>query len=136
MARLKDRIKVIIINENLGYWFGESMNLVTIVLNKTECLGALLNAFVKNDIKGATILDSIGMARAINEETDLKFVASLKLILNPEQEGSKTIFLIAEDDKISKISNIVNVVTGGLDRPDTGIMFCVPVSYVEGINLG
>ncbi|MBE7053258.1 MAG: hypothetical protein E7391_03170 [Ruminococcaceae bacterium] len=112
------------------------MNLVTIVLNKTECLGALLNAFVKNDIKGATILDSIGMARAINEEADLKFVASLKLILNPEQEGSKTIFLIAEDDKISKISNIVNVVTGGLDRPDTGIMFCVPVSYVEGINLG
>ena len=76
------------------------------------------------------------MARAINEEADLKFVASLKLILNPEQEGSKTIFLIAEDDKISKISNIVNVVTGGLDRPDTGIMFCVPVSYVEGINLG
>ena len=110
------------------------MNLVTIVLNKTECLSPLLNAFVKNGIKGATILDSIGMARAINEETDLNFVASLKLILNPDQEGSKTIFLIAEDDMVSKISNIINVVTGGLDKPDTGIMFCTPVTYVEGIN--
>lgn len=110
------------------------MNLVTIVLNKTECLEDLLHTFAENNIKGATILESTGMAHALSEETDLKFIASLRLILDPDRETSKTIFLVADDEQISLISKIVNDVTGGLDQPDTGIMFCVPVTYVEGIN--
>ena len=110
------------------------MNLVTIVLNKTERMEELLCAFAKNSIKGATIIESIGMARALSEEANIGFMASLKFILDPDHETSKTIFLVAEDDKIPVISKILNDVTGGLDKPDTGIMFCVPVTYAEGIN--
>jgi hypothetical protein len=31
------------------------------------------------------------------------------------------------------VSKIVNKVTGGLDKPNTGIIFTVPVKYMEGI---
>ncbi len=41
--------------------------------------------------------------------------------------------MVAEDDKVPVISKIVNDVTGGLDKPDTGILFTVPVSYAEGL---
>ena len=94
----------------------------------------MLRSFLNSGIKGATIIDSVGMARALNEEADLKFMASLKLILDPDRETSKTIFLVAEDEKIPVISKSLNEVTGGLENPDTGIMFCTPVTYVEGIK--
>ena len=110
------------------------MNLVTIVLNKTEILEKLLRAFVENDIKGATIIESAGMARVLSEESGISFINSLKLILDPDIETSKTIFLVADDNKVPVISKVLNEVTGGLDKPDTGIMFCTPVTYVEGIN--
>lgn len=113
---------------------GDNMNMVTIVLNKTECLEELLRTFAKEGIKGATIIESVGMARALNDESDIGFMQSLKLILDPDRETSKTIFLVAKDDKLPIISKALNDVTGGLDNPDTGIMFCTPVTYVEGIK--
>lgn len=112
---------------------GDTMNLVTIVLNKTECLESLLHSFAENGIKGATILESTGMAHALSDEMDLKFIASLRMILDPDRETSKTIFLVADEKEITLISKIVNEVTGGLDQPDTGIMFCTPVTYMEGL---
>lgn len=37
------------------------MKLLVIILNKTECLEELLEAFSENNISGATIIDSKGM---------------------------------------------------------------------------
>jgi hypothetical protein len=37
-----------------------------------------------------------------------------------------------EDEQIPCVRSIVNKVTGGLDRPDVGIAFTVPVSSVDG----
>lgn len=110
------------------------MVLATIVLNKIDCLDELLHCFAENNIKGATILDSTGMAHALSDEEDLHFIASLRMILDPDREKSKTIFTVAEDEQIPLISKIVNEVTGGLNQPDTGIMFCTPISYVEGMG--
>ncbi len=110
------------------------MTLATIVLNKTDCLDDLLVALADNDIKGATILESAGMAHSLGEDTALRFMASLRLILDPDRESSRTIFTVIEDSQISLISKIVNEVTGGLDQPDTGILFCVPVVYAEGMG--
>ena len=31
-------------------------------------------------------------------------------------------------------SRVVNEVTGGLDQPDSGILFTVPISYEEGLG--
>ena len=40
------------------------MVLLTLVLNKTECLDEILHQFAENGINGATILDSTGMAHS------------------------------------------------------------------------
>ena len=39
------------------------MKLVTIILNKTECLDEILEEFGNNNIPGATIIDSRGMVQ-------------------------------------------------------------------------
>ncbi|HZJ77776.1 MAG TPA: hypothetical protein VFD52_03120 [Clostridia bacterium] len=109
------------------------MTLVTIVLNETDWLENLLFAFSENGIKGATILDSTGMARTLISDNELGFMSSLRNVLDPDRETSKTVFVLVKEDKVKTISKILNEVTGGLDKPDSGIMFCMPVSYTEGI---
>lgn len=110
------------------------MQLVIIVLNKIEVLDKMLKKFGDANIPGATILDSKGMAMELGEIDELRFLGSLRMVLNPAHHESRTIFLVVDEEKIPTISEILNDVTGGLDKPDTGVMFSVPVNYTEGFQ--
>ena len=109
-----------------------NVELLVLILNKTECLKDILSSFMENGIKGATILDSQGMAHNLYEYNELRFMGSLRMLLDPEHKESKTVLLVIEKEKVQLVSKIVNEITGGLDKPDTGIIFTLPVNYVEG----
>ena len=109
------------------------MCLAVIVLNQTECLNNLLEELSREGIMGATILDSHGMAHSLYQYDELRFFGSLRILLDPQRNESKTIFMVCKEDSVPIISRVVNKVTGGLDKPDTGILFTVPVNYMEGI---
>lgn len=109
------------------------MQVFIFVLNRTEHLEHLLQEFEKNGIIGATVLDSKGMARILHSEDEMPVFYGLRSILTPERRSSKTIFTILPDEKVEVARKIVNEVTGGLDHPDSGIMFGVPVSFTEGL---
>ncbi len=110
------------------------MQLVVIVLNKIEVLDKMLKEFGNANIPGATILDSKGMAMELGEIDELRFLGSLRMMLNPAHHESRTIFLVVDEEKIPTISEILNNVTGGLEKPDTGVMFSLPVNYTEGFQ--
>ncbi len=110
------------------------VQLLIVVLNKIECLEDILEQFAEEGIKGATVIDSRGMAQSLYNHDELKFIASLRLLLDPSHHENKTIFVVLEEEKIPVVSGIVNDITGGLDQPDTGILFTVPVQYIEGIG--
>ena len=97
------------------------MQVFVFVLNRTEHLEHLLQEFSDHGLRGATVLDSKGMAR-------------LRAFLESERKSSKTIFCVMEDEKVELARQIVNRVTGGLDTPDTGIMFAMPLTMVEGLE--
>ncbi len=112
------------------------MQLLTIVLNKTECLGQILTQLINAGLKGATVIDSMGALRVIDQDTvdPPPIFGSLRKYITPTHEQSKTIFIVLRDEQIPVARKIVNDVTGGLDKPDTGIAFAVPVSFVDGLN--
>lgn len=107
------------------------MKLVIIVLNKVECLDEMLKCFYNNGIKGATILDSVGMAHSLEAHDELRFLGSLRMLLDPSRKESKTILIMTEEENITKIKDIVNDVTGGLSNPDTGIMCTLNIERIE-----
>ncbi len=109
------------------------MQVFFFVMNRTEHLEHLLQEFEKNGIIGATVLDSKGMARILHSEEEMPLFYGLRSIVAPERRSSKTIFCVLNDEKVELARKIVNQVTGGLDHPDSGIMFAVPVSFVEGL---
>ncbi len=109
------------------------MQVFIFVMNRTEHLEHLLHEFEQHDIKGATVLDSKGMARILHSEEEMPLFYGLRAIVAPERRSSKTIFAVLPDEKVEVARRLVNKVTGGLDHPDSGIMFSVPVSFVEGL---
>lgn len=110
------------------------MQLLVIVLNRIELLDKLLTRFGDEKIPGATILDSKGMAMELGEHDELRFLGSLRNMLDPAHHESKTIFMVIQEERIPLVSKIVKEVTGGLEKPDTGVMFSVPVNYMEGLT--
>ena len=111
------------------------MQLFVLILNKTECLPKLLGEFLSAGIKGATIYDSMGEVQYIGHETvePPPIFGSLRKFINPDHEQNKTVLVILRDEQVEAARAIVNNVTGGLDKRGTGIIFTVPVSFVEGI---
>ncbi len=108
---------------------------VILVLNKIECLDTLISEFMKNGISGGTILDSHGMVRTARNFDDNPLFDVLREMFDLDSgNASKVIFMIAEEAQVRTISEIVNRVTGGLQNPNTGILFCTPVIYIEGLR--
>ena len=101
------------------------MYMFILVLNKEECLEPILEAMLENGLSGATVLNSTGMMRVLG---------LLRHFYSPERKTSKTMFTLIEEDKIDTLRKIINEKTGGLDKPDTGIVFAVPAAFVEGLK--
>lgn len=113
------------------------MKCMFIVLNKVEVLDDLLTKLGDNGINGATILSSTGMAHRLlgeHENEAARFIGSLRFLLNPEREENKTIMCVLEDEQVLLARAAVHAILGDLSKPDTGIMFTVPVDFIEGGN--
>lgn len=109
------------------------MELVVIVLNKTDLLNELLSEFMNNNLSGATVMDSSGMGHLISNQFPMfSMFAELE---DERKENSKTIFKVVETvEERDKTVDIVENICGDLADPDTAIIFTVPVSFQKGIN--
>ena len=110
------------------------MKLVVIVLNKLDCLDKLLTAFCKNSLPGATILSSRGMAQTLEAHDELRFIGSLRMLMNANYKENRTILMAVPDEKVDTVVELVDKATGGLDQPDSGILFTLPIDRVEGMT--
>ncbi|MDD3335328.1 MAG: hypothetical protein PHI98_07400 [Eubacteriales bacterium] len=113
------------------------MQVVTLVLNKTEYLEALLEALLDNGIRGCTVLDSTGMMRVLDQSgDDLPMFGAFRQLFDPERKSSKTLIMVLSDAEVETARKVIKQVTGGLDKPDTGILFSTPALFVEGTEAG
>ena len=110
------------------------MQVLTLVLNRTECLEELLEALLKSGIHGGTVVDSTGMRVIDQSGDDLPMFAALRQLFDPERKSSKTLVMVLDDAQVAVAREVINRVTGGLDQPDTGILFAVPALFVEGMK--
>jgi nitrogen regulatory protein PII len=113
------------------------MQVAFIVLNNTDRLDELLKEFVNIGIKGATILDSMGMGGFLvsSENTGVPFFSTLRMLLNEGKPLNKTIFTVIEDEQVSPLTKVFESVVGALNKPNTGIIFTMPINYVKGGEL-
>lgn len=113
------------------------MDALFIVLNKPEYIEDILSIFAKLEVKGATIIDSQGMASAIvqGEYTDIPLFGSLKNLLKDRHPYNKTIFTVIKNREL--LENVVTQIKEVLHdelKPGLGFMFTVPVGQMYLLN--
>lgn len=112
------------------------MQFLLVVLNKVEKLNTLLEELMAHNINGATILDSTGMVKElIKVNEDYPILGTLRRFIDIDREESKTIFMVLKDEQIDEAKKIIRDVVGDMSKPDTAVMFTLPVLSVEGVIL-
>ncbi|MCU0105429.1 hypothetical protein N7603_07140 [Acholeplasma vituli] len=109
------------------------MQALFIVLNDLSYLDQILSKFLELKVRGATIIDSQGMASAImnNEGLSMLMSGPFQRSLDTEQKGSKTIFtVIPEVEKVEEVVNEVRKIVEKSKKQVIGFMFTVPVSGI------
>lgn len=106
--------------------------LLIVVLNKLELLDKMLTALNDAGIRGATVLNSIGMAHELAGMEDNYVISSLRAMFASDHRENRTIFMVIDQDRITTATQVIDEVID-LQKPDTGIIFAVPVLFAAGI---
>ena len=105
-----------------------------IILNEVEFLDEVLEAFVKAGVKGATILESQGMARAIvaNQINDTPLFGYLKTMLEGAHPYNKTIMAVIDNEQtVNKVvEQLKQIKNHSKNKQSFGFVFTTPVSQV------
>lgn len=110
------------------------MKLLVLILNKVEDLEAILAKFAEKGISGATILHSTGMARALSDYENVSILGSLRLILDPAREENRTVLTALNDNQVELAISCIEEIVGSLDKPDTAIVFTLPIDQIKGLH--
>ncbi len=110
------------------------MQLVYVILKQTDKVDDLMVALANNGIKGATILESTGMAKSLYKLENIQTMDLLRQILQKEDaNASRTVLILVNDDMVETVRSTVKEIMGDLSLPNAGIIFAVPVTFAEGI---
>lgn len=109
------------------------MNVLFIVLNKVEYLEDIMDMFLDQGVRGATILESQGMGRALGETAP--FFGTIRNMIDGSRPYNKTIFTVIEDDKkLDRVVKGVKDIVKDINEPGVGMMFTLPVGATYGMN--
>jgi hypothetical protein len=112
------------------------MKMVLFVLNDPSRLLELLSAWKQAGAGGATVLFSTGMGR-LQQTTglrdDLPLMPSLSDFYVQNEELSRTIFTVINDDLVESIVTLTGQIVGDLDKPGSGILIVLPIESVHGL---
>jgi nitrogen regulatory protein PII len=105
-----------------------------IILNEVDYLDEVLEALIKAGVKGATILESQGMARAIvaSNINDMPLFGYLKSMLEGAHPYNKTIMAVIDNEVIIEkvIGQLKVVKEHAKNKQSFGFVFAVPVAKV------
>ena len=111
------------------------MKLLIYVMNNTELLEEFLHELKENGIKGATILNSTGMARKLIQNDDMEFIGSLKMLFENPRKESHVILFALPDEQVSTVFRVIDNVCGDLSEPNSGIAFTLSIEDIKGCKL-
>ena len=110
------------------------MHLVVFILKQAELMDDILIHMADHHITGGTILEGTGMAEALVQMEDLPLFGVLrKALAGEEREACKVMLFVAEEKQISEIREAISEVVD-LNKQNTGILFALPVTMVEGLG--
>jgi len=111
------------------------MQLLILILKKVERMEKLIENLAKSGVSGGTILEGTGMAQELMNMEELPMFGMLRRILSDEEkEPCKVMMFVLRDEQVVTTRETIKKVVGDFSAPNTGIMFSIPITYVEGLG--
>ncbi len=108
------------------------MKLMVLILNKTDVLDNLLEGLSAAGLGGATIIESSGLATTLSRLDSSFISSSIRAILSGAEDDNRTILSVIRNDQLDIARKVIYNTVGDLSTPNTGILFTVPIDFVEG----
>jgi hypothetical protein len=111
------------------------MQLLVLILKKIEFQAEIMKELAEAGVKGGTVLEGTGMAKTLANLEDIPIVGMLRRVLSDaENEICKVMLFVLRDEQANATRTTIKKIIGGFDAPNTGIMFSIPITYVEGFG--
>lgn len=111
------------------------MYMLLMVLDDSENLSEVLDAWTGAGVRGVTILESTGLNRVLRRTSAGPAYAGFGQIFGSGRVGHNTLFAVIEDMGVAEAAvAATEAIIGSLDNPNTGIVFTVPVARSWGIT--
>jgi len=108
------------------------MYFFVVTFNDDHKTTELITQYKENDIRGATIIDTMGSGRYVHMKNQ-PIVAGIRRLLEHQLVHNRTLYMIIRTEETLKDAiRVTEEVLGDLSQPGKGIMFAVPVTYVKG----
>lgn len=112
------------------------MYMLIMVLDDTAHLNDVLTAWDKAGVGGVTIIESTGINRVLQRHSaDMAFVGFSQMF-GSGRVGHNTLFTVIDSLEMAETAvAATEIVLGDLSKPDTGIIFVLPVAKTWGMAL-
>ncbi len=106
------------------------MQVLVVVVNQPRYVVPILDRLAEMGVTGATVIDSMGMAALIADHVPFfsRFAG-----MNGERHHNKTLFTVLHDDQVEMVADAIDHILGGLERPESGFLFSLPVALCRGL---
>jgi putative N-acetylmannosamine-6-phosphate epimerase len=111
------------------------MQLLVLILKKIEFQAEIMKELAEAGVKGGTVLEGTGMAKTLANLEDIPIVGMLRRVLSDEEnEICKVMLFVLKDEQAITTRTTIKKIIGDFNAPNTGIMFSIPITYVEGLG--
>jgi len=111
------------------------LQLLILILKKVELIDEIIKQLAESGVKGGTIIEGSGMAKALINMEDLPIFGMLRhLLVDEEKVVCKLMMFVLKDEQVMTTRGTIKMVIGDLNIPNTGIMFSIPLTFVEGLG--
>ena len=110
------------------------MQVLILILKQVDLMNEILHELAEAGIKGGTIVDAKGMGESLLSMEDIPMFGALRQLLsNEEREDVKLLLFVVQDDEVVPTAKTIKKVVD-LEKPNTGILFSLPIYYCEGLT--
>lgn len=111
------------------------MEMLMVILKKIDLVDEIMQKLAETGVKGGTIIDGTGMAKALVNMDDIPMFGMLRhMLVDEEKLTSKVLIFVLKEEQIKVTRETIKEVVGNLNEPNTGIMFSIPIKDVEGFG--
>ena len=111
----------------------ENIQALFIVIDDPEKLEQVLEVLLECEIRGATIIETQGMAKVLSTHIPIFF--GLRDLVSREHQHNRTIFALSKHpEKIEKAMEKLSTMFHNFEEACSGMMFVLPASKAVGLG--